>query len=124
MPALLKGWIDRVFSNGWAFDYSVDGRLEKRLRHLRVHLIGLAGADGGTFERHGYSRAMQTQIDPGIFDYCGAQVLSSTVLTDSESADPQLHLASARALGRGVFPCAGAAQAVSLRASASQETTP
>lgn len=29
MPALLKGWIDRVFSNGWAFDYSIGGDLRK-----------------------------------------------------------------------------------------------
>ncbi|WP_447532147.1 NAD(P)H-dependent oxidoreductase, partial [Pseudomonas aeruginosa] len=29
MPALLKGWIVRVFSNGWAFDYSIGGDLRK-----------------------------------------------------------------------------------------------
>lgn len=55
MPALLKGWIDRVFSNGWAFDYSIGGDLRKKLQRLRVVLVGVGGADAGTFERHGYA---------------------------------------------------------------------
>jgi NAD(P)H dehydrogenase (quinone) len=99
MPALLKGWIDRVFSNGWAFDFSAD-KLEKKLGHLRVHLIGVGGADAGTYARHGYAEAMQTQIDHGIFDYCGARVLTSELMLESETQDPAIHLDAVRALGR------------------------
>ncbi|MGL4289783.1 MAG: NAD(P)H-dependent oxidoreductase, partial [Phreatobacter sp.] len=95
--------IDRVFSNGWAFDFSLDGRLDKKLGHLRVHLIGIGGGDAGTYERHGYSGAMTTQIDHGIFDYCGASVVTSTLMLDSETQDPAIHLAAARAIGRGLF---------------------
>ncbi|AXK52337.1 NAD(P)H-dependent oxidoreductase [Pseudomonas protegens] len=103
MPALLKGWIDRVFSNGWAFDFRADAKLEKKLGRLSVHLIGVAGADVGTYERHGYLGAMQTQIDHGIFDYCGARVLTSQLMFDSESGDVAPCLERARALGQALF---------------------
>ena len=99
MPALLKGWIDRVFSNGWAFDFSGDLKHVKLLQRLRVHLVGLAGADARTYERHGYGAAMKAQIEHGIFDYCGATVLSSTLLPESELRDPREQLAVARELG-------------------------
>ncbi|KPD30554.1 NAD(P)H-dependent oxidoreductase [Pseudomonas paraeruginosa] len=103
MPALLKGWIDRVFSNGWAFDYSIGGDLRKKLQRLRVVLVGVGGADPGTFERHGYAAAMRTQIDHGIFDYCGARVVRSELLLESETSDPARHLAHAREIGRALF---------------------
>lgn len=103
MPALLKGWIDRVFSNGWAFDFSTQASMVKMLGRLNVHLIGVGGADAATFSKHGYERAMKTQIDHGIFDYCGARVLSSTLLLDSESADPSAHLESMFEHGRTLF---------------------
>ncbi|PLU88021.1 MULTISPECIES: NAD(P)H-dependent oxidoreductase [Pseudomonas] len=102
LPALLKGWVERVFSNGWAFDYE-GGITVKKLRGMKVHLVGVAGADSGTFERHGYGEAMRVQIEHGIFDYCGAEVLSSTLLDDSEGAAPALHLHTARTLGEQMF---------------------
>ncbi|MGE7990685.1 NAD(P)H-dependent oxidoreductase [Pseudomonas sp. NPDC089554] len=103
MPALLKGWVDRVFSNGWAFGYNADGSTRKLLRGMKVHLLAVAGADTGLFQRHGYSEAMRVQIEHGMFDYCGAQVLSSTLLTDSETQDPKAHLRTALAVGEQLF---------------------
>ncbi|WP_458127609.1 NAD(P)H-dependent oxidoreductase [Pseudomonas sp. Z2-11] len=103
MPALLKGWIDRVFSNGWAFDFKLDEFFVQKLQHLRVHLVALGGADADSFQRHGYDQAMVTQIDHGIFGYCGARVVSSERLLDSETLDPNVHLQTARALGQRVF---------------------
>lgn len=102
MPALLKGWIDRVFSNGWAYDFDGEST-RKKLGRLRVHLVALAGSDARTYERHGYGSAMKTQIDHGIFDYCGATVEGSALLLESESSDPAVQLQAALELGRGLF---------------------
>lgn len=110
MPALLKGWVDRVFVNGWAIDYGPETPVVKKLQHLQVHLLALGGADESAFDRHGYAKAMNTQIDYGIFDYCGAPVLTSELLLDSESGAAQAHLHKARAVGQGMFqrePVAG-----------------
>ena len=103
LPGLLKGWIDRVFVNGWAIDYGPDTPVVKKLRHLQVHLLALGAADQSAFERHGYAKAMHTQIDYGIFDYCGAQVLTSALLLESESGQVQVHLDHAKAVGQGLF---------------------
>lgn len=103
MPALLKGWIDRVFSNGWAYDSSPDTKLVKKLRHLRVHLVGAGGADAGTYARHGYLAAMKTQIDHGIFNYCGACVVTSELLLESGTQAVTSHLDAARAIGHSIF---------------------
>ena len=103
MPGLLKGWIDRVFVNGWAIDYGPDMPVVKKLRHLQVHLLALGAADDGAFDRHGYAKAMRTQIDYGIFDYCGAQVVTSELLLDSESGTAQEHLKTAQKLGQQLF---------------------
>ncbi|MDT0140035.1 NAD(P)H-dependent oxidoreductase [Acidovorax sp. PRC11] len=102
-PGQLKGWIDRVFSNGWAYSETPEGQIEKRLRRLAVHLIGIGGAGEGTYARHGYGTALRTQIDHGIFDYCGAQVATSRVLHGTDSASAASHIATARELGRGAF---------------------
>ena len=102
-PGQLKGWIDRVFSNGWAYREGADGRVEKLLGRLSVHLIGIGGADGGTYARHGYEKAMRTQIDHGIFDYCGARVATSEFLLDVNGQAATSHLATARALGATAF---------------------
>ena len=102
-PGQLKGWIDRVFSNGWAYDEAPDGTLGKRLGRLDVHLIGIGGADGGTYARRGYDKAMRTQIDHGIFDFCGARVVTSEFLLDVNGEAAASHIVTARALGGNAF---------------------
>ena len=112
MPALLKGWIDRVFTNGWAYDEGPDTRLVKKLRHLRVHLVAIGGADMRTYARHGYFGAMKTQIDHGIFDFCGARVVTSELLLQPETQDLKSHLDAARIIGRNIFAVSERCEAV------------
>mgnify|MGYP001061432577 CR=1 FL=1 len=102
-PGLLKGWIDRVFANGWAYDESAEGKLTKRLGHLPVHLVAIGGATAETYDRHGYFDVMKTQIDHGIFDYCGARVVTSEFLLESGQQDRAAQLDAARDLGRALF---------------------
>lgn len=98
-PALLKGWIDRVFTNGWAYGYAGDDE-RKKLGRLEVVLVAVAGTDAGTYARHGYFGAMRTQIDHGIFDYCGARVVRHELLLESHGESQQANLDAARGLGR------------------------
>jgi len=106
-PALLKGWIDRVFTRGWAFDESRDGGLIKKLEHLPIHLFALGGADRVTFARRGYADAMNKQIEQGIFGFCGAQVMNSSLLLASDAGFPATHFEVAYAAGRSLFTPAG-----------------
>ncbi|WP_338321907.1 NAD(P)H-dependent oxidoreductase [Clavibacter michiganensis] len=87
MPALLKGWIDRTFIGGWAFDIDDDGHVHTHLERLTVHLLPVAGFGRESFARHGYLSAFQTQIGHGILDYCGARHGALAFVHDSESGD-------------------------------------
>ncbi|WP_053845937.1 NAD(P)H-dependent oxidoreductase [Paracidovorax avenae] len=102
-PGQLKGWIDRVFSNGWAYSETPEGAIQKRLGRLAVHLLGIGAADEGTYARHGYDTALRTQIDHGIFDYCGARVVTSTILYGIDGESAASHVAAAHELGRSAF---------------------
>ena len=102
-PALLKGWIDRVFTQGWAYEDDATGKLVKKLQHLQVHLLAIGGADQRTYARHGYFGAMKTQIDYGIFGYCGARVMTSELLLASDAGFPQVHLDTAKKIGSRMF---------------------
>jgi NAD(P)H dehydrogenase (quinone) len=107
MPGLLKGWIDRVFTNGWAYDDSPETGLVKKLAHLPVHLIAIGGADMRTYGRHGYFGAMKLQIDHGIFNYCGASVVTSELFVPATSDVATEHLEAAMVIGRRIFSDGG-----------------
>jgi NAD(P)H dehydrogenase (quinone) len=90
MPALAKGWVDRVFINGWAFDYDAAEGLRPKLQELTVHVVPVAASDAGLYERHGYEEAMRTQIEHGLVDFCGGVRGTMTFVYDSEDADEQI----------------------------------
>lgn len=63
-PATTKGWIDRVWNNGWAYG-------PRKLPHQKALLIGTASSDAAGYAKRGYDTAMQTQLVTGIMNYCG-----------------------------------------------------
>jgi NAD(P)H dehydrogenase (quinone) len=95
MPAILKGWIDRVWNNGWAYG-------ERQYPHKRVWMIAIAGNLAPSYQKRGYDTAMQTQIETGILGYCGIEDRRLTILYGSIEGDPypaQI-VEGARTLGR------------------------
>ncbi|MGJ9421770.1 NAD(P)H-dependent oxidoreductase [Aeromicrobium sp. CF3.5] len=90
MPALLKGWIDRVFINGWAFDHDPSKGIRPQLGKLTTHVVPVAASDQGLYDRHGYEKAMRTQIEHGLVEYCGSPLGVSTFVYDSEDPSGDL----------------------------------
>lgn len=95
MPALLKGWIDRVWNNGWAYG-------ERKFPQKRVWMIGIAGSTAEAYAKRGYDTAMQIQLDVGILDYCGVPERRLQLLHGSIEGEPypQQILLQAQTLGR------------------------
>jgi putative NADPH-quinone reductase len=83
-PALLKGWIDRVWNYGFAY-----GRSKPRLAGKRMLWLGLAGASEGD----DYSASLEDTLDrtlrQGISVYNGIADAAVAVLYDVEG-EPQI----------------------------------
>lgn len=98
LPATTKGWIDRVWNNGWAYG---DARIPLR----KGLLIAAAGSDQPTFVKRGYDRAIEIQLLTGIIDYCGIPEGELVMLYNLLGDDAARKAAIARAgeLGRDYF---------------------
>ena len=73
MPAILKGYIDRVFSRGFAYD--MKGHLIKGLlKGKQVMIFTTTGGPRIAYYLLGYKLAIKTAIDGGIFKFCGMKV--------------------------------------------------
>ncbi|WP_277188673.1 NAD(P)H-dependent oxidoreductase [Caballeronia sp. BR00000012568055] len=90
MPALMKGWIERVFTGGWAYQFG-SGVVDRGkappaslLQNVPTTLIGIAGSRKRTYDKYGYADAMRTQMDVGIFAYCGVTDVASHLIYDVE----------------------------------------
>lgn len=81
MPALLKGWIDRVWNNGWAYG-------ARKFPQKRAWMIGIAGTDAPSYAKRGYDAAIETQLNVGILDYCGVQERRLELLYGSIEGEP------------------------------------
>lgn len=61
MPAMMKGWVDRGFTKGWAYP-SADSRAGglRRLSGIPTTLIGTGASGQPTYDKYGYDQAMRT----------------------------------------------------------------
>ena len=68
VPAMLKGWIDRVWNHGWAYGWEDE---KASLPVGKTLMVALAGSPREDYEKRGFDKAMDVQLRIGITNYCG-----------------------------------------------------
>lgn len=73
LPALLKGYIDRVFSYGFAyrFDHGIQKGL---LTGKQAVIINTHGKSYAEYQAIGMDKALSLTSDKGIYSYCGFEI--------------------------------------------------
>ena len=103
-PAILKGWVDRVFSVGFAYMVDPnDGSHHGLLNVQKGLVINTAGDTEEEAERRGLAACMKKIEDEGILNFCGVAsvqhvIFYNVLMTDDETRKG--YLEEARGLGR------------------------
>ncbi|MFE2009163.1 NAD(P)H oxidoreductase [Streptomyces sp. NPDC059491] len=79
VPAVLKGWIDRVWNYGFAY-----GRSKPRLAGKRMLWLALAGATADDPVAESMQSALEANLSDGIAYYCGFSRSTVGLLLDAE----------------------------------------
>ena len=100
-PAMLKGWLDRVFSAGWAYHAEPDPT-RSLLRERRAVVLCCAGSSARQYRDCGYDRSFHNIIESGILSYCGVSDAAVHVLFESNRSEEVRagHLDTAYRIGR------------------------
>ena len=94
MPAMLKGWIDRVWNYGLMYG-SVKHNINKGL------MLVLAGASEKQIQQRHYDIAINTSLNLGILNYCGVNDSEVLLLDATNDGEKQcaLHIKKAYEMG-------------------------
>lgn len=89
MPALLKGYLDRVFSKNFAYRLTDTGT-EGLLTGKRVLIFNTTGAPSTTYADQDMHETMAKIMDQGIFEPCGMEVLHHAFFGGMHAATPEI----------------------------------
>jgi NAD(P)H dehydrogenase (quinone) len=90
LPAMAKGWIDRVFVNGLAYEYPGYEPWTGPLDHVRALAVFTSSYEREEFEPGGRAGSVEAVLHPllwGTFAYCGMQVLEPFIAYAADSVD-------------------------------------
>lgn len=73
-PAILKGYVDRVFALGFAYGYAASGEVGT-LAGRKAVLITSSGSTAENFARTGKAEAMRVVQDMYTMEFCGLEML-------------------------------------------------
>ncbi len=86
MPAMMKGYIDRVFSLGFAYAVGEWGPVGL-LTEKKAIIFNTTGTDKGIYDKSGIFDAIKKTSDAGIFNFCGVGILEHKFFTSVPSTN-------------------------------------
>lgn len=84
LPAMLKGYIDRVWNNGFAYG-------SNKLHHQQVLWIGLAADSKESMAKRQYDTMMNHQLNVAIAGYCGIENSRVEILYNTLGTNTEVH---------------------------------
>lgn len=105
-PAMLKGFVERVLFEGFAFRFGRGGRVVGLLSHERALVLNTGGASSAMVQLFGFSKPMDQTFCEWTLKFCGVKEVRRVLLSgvvDASEAERGRHLAEARRLGREFF---------------------
>ena len=99
-------WLFSIYLLAQAVSVPIYGKLADSLGRKPVMLVGTGGTRQATYDKYGYGDALRTQIEVGIFNFCGMTDVETHLLLDVDG-EPNAerragYLVDARALGAGL----------------------
>ncbi|WP_288443435.1 NAD(P)H-dependent oxidoreductase [uncultured Chryseobacterium sp.] len=88
LPAMMKGYIDRVFSYGFAYRYD-QGIQKGLLKGKKTVIINTHGKSHEEYEKTGMDKALTLTSDNGIFIYSGLEVIRHFFFDKADKASPE-----------------------------------
>lgn len=88
MPAIMKGFIDRVFSYGFAYRYD-QGVQKGLLTGKQTTIINTHGKSKSEYESIGMDKALSLTSDKGIFTYTGLEINQHFFFDKADRADSE-----------------------------------
>lgn len=88
MPAIMKGYIDRVFSYGFAYRYD-QGIQKGLLTGKQAIILNTHGKSNEEYTAIGMDKALLLTSDKGIYSYCGFQIKEHFFFDKADRATPE-----------------------------------
>lgn len=85
LPAMMKGYIDRVFSYGFAYRYD-QGIQKGLLKDKKTVIINTHGKSHEEYEKTGMDKALTLTSDNGIFIYSGLEIIRHLFFDKADKA--------------------------------------
>ncbi len=86
MPAILKGYFDRVFSYGFSFKAGLDGGSVGLLTDKKAYIFNTLGNSTQMYGDSGMFRSMTQTISEGVFEFAAIKVLGHKYFTSVPSS--------------------------------------
>ncbi|KLU53433.1 NAD(P)H dehydrogenase [Paenibacillus sp. VT-400] len=82
LPAMLKGYVDRVMNNGFAYGAN-------KLPHQQILWISLSGVTEEQMQKRNYGQSIANLLNVGIADYCGVSQSRVEFLYETLESKPE-----------------------------------
>ena len=81
LPAIIKGYVDRVFSYGFAYAYGEEGIIQL-LKGKKGLIINTHGAPKEMYDKIGMTAGLKVTSDVGIFEFTGIEPIDHLLFGD------------------------------------------
>ena len=91
-PAILKGWLDRVFSFGFAYGLQENGSIQQLLKGKKGAVVVTQGTPKAIYDQTGMAQSMGQVFDDGVFRFTGIEPTLHLVVGSVNGGEPRPNL--------------------------------